>query len=100
MASTRTYAINLYETFRTVSTKMGTDPLYSSPTARTFVLTTCVLLAGVIKVLNAKGVATDAELNAQFNTIKNAAYPPIGETPTAPDGDDQPAPADPAIPEI
>lgn len=100
MASTRTYATNLYGTFRTVSTKMGTDPLYSGPAARTFILTTCVLLAGVVRVLNAKGVATDAELSAQFDAIENAAYLPIGATPAVPDGDDQPAPSDPTIPEI
>lgn len=95
MATTKQYAISLYDAFTTVSSKLGHDVRQADLPLRTVVTTICVLLGGVLRILFTKSLATDAEMNAVFTNIRNAEYPQLPSTaPVVDENNPSPAPPD------
>lgn len=87
MATVKQYAIRLWDVHKTISGKLGLSIEWGSSADRVPALTTDVMLAGLVKVLTDKGLLTDAELNAVFNSIASATFPPLpAVTPMPGDG--------------
>jgi hypothetical protein len=95
VATTKQYALSLYDAFAAVSSKLGYDVRQADLPLRTVVTTTCVLLGGVLRILFTKNLATDAEMNTVFTNIKNAEYPQLPFTaPVVDENNPSPAPPD------
>lgn len=85
MATVKTYANQFTRRAVVVARKFGFDPELSDKPTRVLVRTLMVVLGVVVKLLVDKGVFTDQELLAAFDTAADDAYPdePV-EPPTSP----------------
>lgn len=77
MATVKQYALQLWDTHKTVSRKLGQSVEWGSSEGRVAALGTDVMLAGLIKVLTDAGVITNAQLTQVYNAIANADFPPL-----------------------
>lgn len=77
MATVKQYTIGLWRAHRTVSRKLGLAADWGSLDQRAGVVSTDVMLAGLIKLLTDAGVITDAQLNAMYTAIAAADYPKL-----------------------
>lgn len=95
MATVKQYATGLRDHGHTISLKLGYDLRQADLPVRALFTTVCMLLAGVVRLLFAKGVASEAEINTLFTNIAGAEYPQLPATapPVGEDGND-PAPPD------
>lgn len=95
MATVKAYATNLRAAAHDVSLKLGFDARQAELPLRAVLTAVCVLLGGVLRILFAKGVATDAEMNAVFTALRNADYPQLpAAAPPVTEDDPDPAPPD------
>lgn len=77
MATVKQYAMNLWRVHRTVSRKLGLAVDWGSLDQRAGVVSTDIMLAGLIKLLTDNGVLTDAQLNAMYSNIAAADFPKL-----------------------
>lgn len=77
MATVKQYTMNLWRVHRTVSRKLGLSVDWGSLDERAGVVSTDIMLAGLIKALTDNGVVTDAQLNAVYNAIASAEFPKL-----------------------
>lgn len=84
MATIKQYALNLWRTHATVTQKLGLEAVWGGLDKRAQILSTDVMLAGLIKVLTDKGVVTDSDLNAVYAAIRNADFPALPPAVSAP----------------
>lgn len=95
MATVKTYATTLRAVAHDVSLKLGYDARLAPLELRAVLTTVCVLLGGVLRILFAKGVATDAEMNQVFTGIRDAQFPQLPASPPMVTEDNpDPAPPD------
>lgn len=92
MATVKQYASNLWKVHASVLRKLGVDTAWGAAGKRAPILSTDVMLAGLIKALTDKGVLTDTDVNTVFTSITNAAFPSLPANVPAPVGDDQTMP--------
>lgn len=92
MATVKQYAIQLWQTQKTVSQKLGADIASSDTTSRVVAVTSDVMLAGLIKILVDKGVITNQDLTAAYTAITNASFPQLGPVVPLSMGEGNPVP--------
>lgn len=94
MATIKQYTLKLWGVHKTVCYKLGMDVSWGDSSERVRVISTDLMLAGLVKALTDKGVLTDAEINSVFTAINNAtlpALPPV-ERPDLDNGGQAPDP--------
>lgn len=93
MATIKQYAIQLWQTHKIVSRKLGADVSWGDISGRAGAMTESVMLAGLLKILVDKGVITNQDLTTAYTAITNADFPQLpnmvlpvdGGTPPDPD---------------
>lgn len=81
MATVKQYTANLWKAHKVVCRKLGMDVSWGDPGERVRVVSSDVMLAGLLKILVDKGVISDADLTAAYTAITNATFPvlpPVG----------------------
>lgn len=95
MASIKTYAVQVWQTQKSISQKLGYDIRQADLPVRAVAVSTCVLLGCVLRILFLKGTATDPEMAAVFGNARDADYPPLPTRVIV--DEDHPEPPDPDL---
>lgn len=95
MATIKQYAVQLWQTHKTVCQKFGVDVSTSDSRTRTMIVSEDVMLGTLMKILVDKGLITNAELTAAYTAVTNATFPPL--PPEVVVTSDGPPPADPDL---
>lgn len=77
MAGIKVYSLSLWDAYRVISNKLGADVRTMDHPFRVLVVTTCIVMGTVIRIIFSKGLATDAEMNAIIQQVKDADFPQL-----------------------
>lgn len=96
MATTKQYALQLWQMQRVVCQKLGFEIRTAPLPFRAVVVSTCVVVACTLRILFLKGTATDAEMQTVFINARDADYPLLDPSPP-PITEDNTDPPDPDL---
>lgn len=77
MAGIKVYSLSLWDAYRVISNKLGADVRTLDLPIRVVVVSTCILMGTIVRIIFAKGLATDPEMNAIIQQVKDADFPPL-----------------------
>ena len=75
MATVKTYANQLWQRATPVAYRYGVDLEHSAKELRVLLRITCLMVAVVLRLLFDKGLVTDQEIIAAFDTAGGDTYP-------------------------
>lgn len=81
MATTKQYALQVWQAQRTVCGKLGFDIRTADLPYRAVMVSTCVMIACVLRILFLKNTATDTEMQTVFTNARDADYPVLDPFP-------------------
>lgn len=96
MATTKQYALQLWQAQKVICHKLGFDPRTSDIAFRAVIISCCVMVGCVLRILFLKGTATDAEMQSVFSAARDADFPALNPSPP-PINEDNLNPPDPDL---